>query len=141
MGNGALAIGPKLPRPSSTLPTLPTWALHQVVGYLRHTDRGSSVSMKAARDPMYGPAVRRKRFHRSDDFAVLHQCIRPLIGTVCAPGHHGYQRACVLISGQASSGPFGSPGFACAGTKSTIKVFWSRSCKAALADARHLNCA
>jgi hypothetical protein len=37
-------------------------------------------------------------------FAVLHQCIRRLIGAVCAPGHHGYQRACVLITGQASSG-------------------------------------
>src|SRR6516162_10967836 len=34
--------------------------------------------------------------------------------SVCAPGHHGYQRACVLISGQTSNGPFGSPGFACA---------------------------
>src|SRR5229473_2736802 len=44
--------------------------------------------------------------------AVLHQCIRPLIGACCAPGHHGYQRACVLISGQASIGPFGSPVFA-----------------------------
>ena len=32
-----------------------------------------------------------------------------------APGHHGYQRACDLISGQASIGPFGSPVFACAG--------------------------
>src|SRR5260370_31825276 len=32
-----------------------------------------------------------------------------------APGHHGYQRACELISGQASTGPFGSPVFACAG--------------------------
>jgi hypothetical protein len=53
---------------------------------------------------MYGPAVRRKRFHRSGGFAVLHQCIRPLIGACCAPGHHGYQRACVLITGQASSG-------------------------------------
>ena len=53
---------------------------------------------------MYGPAVRRKRFRRSGGFAVLHQCIRPLIGAVCAPGHHGYQRACVLITGQASSG-------------------------------------
>jgi hypothetical protein len=31
--------------------------------------------------------------------AVLHQCIRPLIGACCAPGHHGYQRACDLISG------------------------------------------
>ncbi len=46
--------------------------------------------------------------------AVLHQCIRPLIGAF-APGHHGYQRACVLVSGQASIGPFGSPVFACAG--------------------------
>src|SRR5216683_5205152 len=46
--------------------------------------------------------------------AVLHQCIRPLIGA-CAPGHHGYQRARDLISGQASTGPFGSPVFACAG--------------------------
>src|SRR5258708_16988455 len=33
----------------------------------------------------------------------------------CAPGHHGYQRACVLINGQASIGPFGSSVFACAG--------------------------
>jgi hypothetical protein len=35
--------------------------------------------------------------------------------SVCAPGHHGYQRACELISGQASIGPFGSPVFACTG--------------------------
>jgi hypothetical protein len=45
----------------------------------------------------------------------LHQCIRPLIGARCAPGHRGYQRACVLMSGRASPGPFGSPGFVCAG--------------------------
>jgi hypothetical protein len=64
-------------------------------------------------DPMYGPAVRCKRFRRSGS-TVSHQCIRPLIGG-CAPGHHGYQRACVLISGQASTGPFGSPVFACTG--------------------------
>src|SRR5437868_5143237 len=32
-----------------------------------------------------------------------------------APGHHGYQRACELITGKASSGQFGSPVFACAG--------------------------
>ena len=47
--------------------------------------------------------------------AVLHQCIRPLFGARCAPGHHGYQRACDLITGQASTGLFGSPVFACAG--------------------------
>jgi hypothetical protein len=39
--------------------------------------------------------------------AVLHQCIRPLIGAFCAPGHHGYQRACDLISGKASTGHSG----------------------------------
>jgi hypothetical protein len=63
---------------------------------------------------MYGAAVRCKRFSSGCRLWVLHQCIRPLIGAH-APGHHGYQRACVLITGQASSGPFGSPGFACAG--------------------------
>src|SRR5262249_16359643 len=47
--------------------------------------------------------------------AVLHQCIRPLIGAFHAPGHHGYQPACDLISRQASNGPSGSPVFACAG--------------------------
>ena len=39
--------------------------------------------------------------------AVLHQCIRPLIGAYAAPGHHGYQRASDLISGQASTGDLG----------------------------------
>ena len=39
--------------------------------------------------------------------AVLRQCIRSPIGAACAPGHHGYQRACDLISGQASTGPLG----------------------------------
>src|SRR5271165_4815781 len=46
--------------------------------------------------------------------AVLHYCIRPLIGA-CAPGHHGYQRACDLILGQASNGLNGSPVFTRAG--------------------------
>jgi hypothetical protein len=63
---------------------------------------------------MYGPAVRCKRFFVELSVAVLHQCIRPLIGA-CAPGQHGYQRARVLINGPASTGPCGSPVFACAG--------------------------
>ena len=63
---------------------------------------------------MYGPAVRCKRTSSSWRLAVLHQCIRPLVGAL-APGHNGYQRACHLISGKASTGPFGSPVFAHAG--------------------------
>ena len=59
---------------------------------------------------MVRPCVARGFVNLAD--AVLHQCIRPLIGACSAPGHHGYQRACVLISGQASIGPFGSPVFA-----------------------------
>src|SRR5882762_10563892 len=62
---------------------------------------------------MVRPRVARGFVNLAD--AVLHQCIRPLIVACCAPGHHGYQRACDLISGQASTGPFGSPVFACAG--------------------------
>jgi len=55
----------------------------------------------------------------------LHQCIRPLIGAH-APGHHGYQRACDLISDKASTGPFGSPVFACAGRPNLHLVSSSR---------------
>jgi len=61
----------------------------------------------AAPDPMYGPAVRCKRVSSSWRWAVLHQCIRPLIGARSAPDHHGYQRACELITGQASAGHLG----------------------------------
>src|SRR5262249_60254246 len=63
---------------------------------------------------MYGPAVRCKRGSSILADAVLHQCIRLLIGP-CAPSHHGYQRACDLVTGQASNGLVGSPVFACAG--------------------------
>jgi hypothetical protein len=62
---------------------------------------------------MVRPCVARVFVDLAD--AVLHQCIRPLLGAGCAPGHHGYQRARDLISGQASTGPKGSPVFACAG--------------------------
>src|SRR5258708_19811094 len=40
----------------------------------------------------------------------------PVCSRSCfAPDHHGYQRACDLINGQASTGLSGSPVFACAG--------------------------
>ncbi len=54
---------------------------------------------------MVRPRVARGFVNLAD--AVLHQCIRPLIGACCAPGHHGYQRACDLINGQASTGHLG----------------------------------
>jgi hypothetical protein len=54
---------------------------------------------------MVRPRVARGFVNLAD--AVLHQCIRPLIGACCAPGHHGYQRACDLISGQTSMGHLG----------------------------------
>ena len=59
---------------------------------------------------MYGPAVRCKRISSICRRWVLHQCIRPLVGAACAPGHHGCQRACVLITGQASTGHLGHQG-------------------------------
>src|SRR5215468_6538679 len=48
MGNGALAIGPKQPRPSSTLPTLTTSAVRQVVSYQGYSCRDGNVVAKAA---------------------------------------------------------------------------------------------
>ena len=42
----------------------------------------------------YVPAVSSDSFF----FAPLHQCIQPLIGTCCAPGHYGYQRAFEMTS-------------------------------------------
>jgi hypothetical protein len=62
---------------------------------------------------MVRPCVARG-FRRAVGYSVLHQCIRPQFGAY-APGHHGYQRTCVLITGQASSGLFGVPVCASAG--------------------------
>ena len=42
------------------------------------------------------------------------------------PGHNGYQRACDLISGQASTGPLGPPVVACAG-KTDFSIIVSSS--------------
>jgi hypothetical protein len=75
---------------------------------------------------LYGPAVRCKRLSSTLVDAVLHYCIRPLIGA-SAPGPHGYQRACDLILRQASNGLVGSPVFARAGkTDHSIVVSSSR---------------
>jgi hypothetical protein len=67
----------------------------------------------SAYDPMYGPAARCKKIRRAGG---ERSCIN-VSGLYLerAPGHHGYQRACKLITGKASTGPFGSPAFACAG--------------------------
>ena len=71
-------------------------------------------SLKTASDPNVwsGRAVQ-----EDFDDQQMRSCIN--VSGLClersTPGHHGYQRACELISGQASTGPFGSPVFACAG--------------------------
>ena len=58
-----------------------------------------------ATDPdVWSGRALQENFHRVGGCAVLHQCIRPLIGASCAPGHHRYQRACDLITGKASKG-------------------------------------
>src|SRR6266404_1294623 len=57
-------------------------------------------------DPLYGPAVRCKRFV---ELAVSGLAsMYPVSSWSCfAPDHHGYQRACDLINGQASTGHLG----------------------------------
>ncbi len=64
---------------------------------------------------MYGPAVRCKRFRQPGRCGLASMYPASDWSACGAPGHHGYQRAFELISGQASNGPFGSPVFACAG--------------------------
>jgi len=50
---------------------------------------------KLTKECMVRPCVAREFVDLA--VAVLHQCIRPLVGAF-APGHHGYQRACGLVS-------------------------------------------
>jgi hypothetical protein len=66
----------------------------------------ADISLRPARiasdaiDPhVWSGRALQENFYRVGGCAVLHQCIRPLIGAFRAPGHHGYQRACDLISG------------------------------------------
>jgi hypothetical protein len=85
---------------------------------LQHNPGQSRSSVEAPPLPsltlMYGPAVRCKRFV---DLVVsgLASMYPVSSWSRFAPDHHGYQRACDLINGQASIRPFGSPVFACAG--------------------------
>ena len=87
---------------------------HYDVGHMRSDQRGGSEPGSIGGYPKmspYDPNVWCGRALQEvfvDPVAtVLHQCIRPLLGAHCAAGHHGYQRACDLISGQASTGPLG----------------------------------
>jgi hypothetical protein len=61
---------------------------------------------------MYGPAVRRKRVSSICRPFGLASMYPASDWSMCSGP---YQRACVLISGQASIGPCGPPVFACAG--------------------------
>ena len=78
-------------------------------------------------DPMYGPAVRCKRKSVNLEHSGLAPMYPALRWSSWAPGHHGYERAFDLISGQASSGLFGSPVFACAGKTGCSIVLLSLS--------------
>jgi hypothetical protein len=63
---------------------------------------------------MYGPAVRCKRFFLSGRYGLASMYPASAWSGLCS-GPSWDQRACDLITGQASTGPFGSPVFACAG--------------------------
>src|ERR1700730_14355357 len=63
-------------------------------------------------DPTFDPNVWSGRALQEVfvDLSALRSCINVsglCLERACAPGHHGYQRACVLISGQASKGAIG----------------------------------
>jgi hypothetical protein len=79
------------------------------------TRTSRSRTPKSGMTHMYGPAARLQEVFVDLVVSGL-ASMYPVSSWSCfAPDHHGYQRACVLISGQASIGPCGSPVFACAG--------------------------
>jgi hypothetical protein len=59
--------------------------------------RAASVNLVEI-DPMYGPAVRCKKTSPSG-MCGLASMYPAFAWSLLAPGHHGYQRACDLISG------------------------------------------
>jgi hypothetical protein len=130
-GRNATLDPPTSPRAlcSRSIPCV-TWSLAQTVANVsfRESRRVANVAKPTSMTQcMVRPCVARGFIERL--VVVLHQCIRPLIGARHAPGHHGYQCACDLISGQASTtGPFGSPVFACAGKTEPPLVSSSRRC-------------
>ena len=69
------------------------------VSFRRQSRRDLLAAGITARDPdvWSGRALQEVFVDPAD--TVLHQCIRLLIGAHCAPSHHGYQRACDLITG------------------------------------------
>ena len=75
--------------------------------------RAADIAKMARLTQLYGPAVRRKRF--SSIWRICGLASMYPASDWSALGHHGYQRACDLITGQASNGPFGSPVFVRAG--------------------------
>ncbi len=74
----------------------PTSAAPQVGSYVGYTGQNANIVATAAHDPMYGPAVRRKRFSSICRLCGL-ASMYPASDWSGAPGNHGYQRACVLI--------------------------------------------
>src|ERR1700738_3454039 len=64
---------------------------------------------------MYGPAARCKRFSSSCRFAVLHQCIRSLVGAVLLRTIMDISARAFSLPDRPRRGHLGSPVFACAG--------------------------
>jgi hypothetical protein len=89
------AINPPWPM---ALPLMPSIYFR----FRRHSDHYSMLARNApvANDPNVWSGRASQEIFIELVVVVLHQCIRPLLGAF-APGHHGYQRACDLISGQA----------------------------------------
>src|ERR1700686_4520505 len=104
----------------------PNWARTDLCGGARGNSRPyREKHMLAASISAFDPNVWSGRALQVD-FAELAVCglasMYPASDWSCfAPDHHGYQRACDLVNGQASIGPFGSP--VCARARKTEPPF------------------
>ena len=81
---------------------------------LRQVGHDAAIAEATLLTQMYGPAVCCKSL-RQDNGEQSCINVSAFDWSVSFSGHHGYQRACDLISGQTSTRPFGSPVFTLAG--------------------------
>jgi len=83
---------------SAEEPLYGLWGTGRLFGRNRRVSGRAAVSAEATRlTRLYGPAVRRKRIPRIGECGLA--SMYPASDWSTAPGHHGYQRACDLISG------------------------------------------
>src|SRR5262249_1770081 len=101
-GKRRVAAWPKRPRPSSTLPKRTWRRVSYFVRFRGKADMGRRIvpMISDAIDPyVWSGRALQEDFSEFEGCGGLASMYPAFDWSLCAPGHHGYQRACDLISG------------------------------------------